>query len=155
MQIHVLMQAICRSDCTVNTVNTTVSIQTGLGSCDSTANSSPLIFTKYINFSSFSFQLYWLLSQTLTYHKHLHDKMSNIQPCNDSHTKTQDTVLFLCSVTLTVQWACYHCQQNAWQYTGCSFSCVSEYGSCITQKVCIHREFRAIRQVKLQGKSEL
>jgi len=72
MQIHVLMQAICRSDCTVNTVNTAVSIQTGLGSHDSTAvsiqtglgshdstaNSSPLIFTKYINFSSFSFQLY-------------------------------------------------------------------------------------------------
>jgi len=52
------MQAICRSDCTVNTVNTAVSIQTGLGSHDSTANSSPLIFTKYINFSSFSFQLY-------------------------------------------------------------------------------------------------
>ena len=29
-----------------------------------------------------------------------------LNPCNNSHTKAQDTVLFLRSVTLPIQWAC-------------------------------------------------
>lgn len=112
---------------------------------NSTANSSPLIFTKYMNFSSFSFKLYWFLSQPLSYHKHSCEKRSNTQWCKDSQTGTQDTVSFLCSVTLSLHWKCSHCEQNIWQYTRCPFYCVLEHGSRITQEVCIHREFRALR----------
>lgn len=146
MQIHVLMYEICRR-VTVQRTLLTQLFQfkqdlvpvTGL-------QIHPLWSLQNVwILAVFFFQLYWLLSQTLTYHKHLHDKMSNTQPHNNSHTKAQNTT---CSVSM-------FCQQNVWQYIGCTFSCVSEYGNCITQKVCIHREFRAIRQVKLQGKSEL